>query len=244
MLGFDFYRDPLGAMKPGMTFEEIYKADVAAKPKVMATQRKLLESRYDLEPKLDPAAKMSRGKPLAWGRPPGCRRGWTWDDAGRHEPGGDPPEGRLPVHGAASSRAGAGWAARSFPQMQIKMFPRLERLRRRVRPPRSLPARVPAGDVPAEPARAGRRLPRRGRLDQQLLPPVQGHPDAGAARRPAPAADAVPPGGVQPDRRPQERRAQPGRDLLRLPRQRPHHRAVPHQPRHPARSSGACAWTR
>ena len=45
MLGFDFYRDPLGAMKPGMTFEDFYKAGVANKPKVMATQRKLLESR-------------------------------------------------------------------------------------------------------------------------------------------------------------------------------------------------------
>ena len=64
ILGFDFYRDPLGAKKPGTTFEEIKKADVAAKPKVMAAQRKLLESRYDLEPKLDPEAKMSRGKPL------------------------------------------------------------------------------------------------------------------------------------------------------------------------------------
>ena len=26
MLGFDFYRDPLGAMKPGTTFEDVYKA--------------------------------------------------------------------------------------------------------------------------------------------------------------------------------------------------------------------------
>src|SRR5271170_5279792 len=67
MLGFDFYRDPLGAMKPGMTFEDVYKAAVAAKPKVMATQRMLLESRYDLEPKLDQVTKMSRGKPLVVG---------------------------------------------------------------------------------------------------------------------------------------------------------------------------------
>ncbi|MGZ3396808.1 MAG: cytochrome B6, partial [Isosphaeraceae bacterium] len=29
MTGFDFYRDPLGALKPGMTFEDIYKAGVA-----------------------------------------------------------------------------------------------------------------------------------------------------------------------------------------------------------------------
>src|SRR5207245_2896181 len=64
MLGFDFYRDPLGAPAPGTTFEDIYKAGVEGKPKVMATQRKLLESRYILEPKLDPEATMSRGKAL------------------------------------------------------------------------------------------------------------------------------------------------------------------------------------
>ena len=51
-LGFDLYKDPIGALKPGVTFEEVYKALVAAKPKVMATQRKLLESRYHLEPKI------------------------------------------------------------------------------------------------------------------------------------------------------------------------------------------------
>jgi len=76
-LGFDPYRDPIGAMKPGMTFDEVYKALVAAKPKVMATQRQLLESRYRLAPRLDPSAKMSRGKPSSWGRPHGCRRGRT-----------------------------------------------------------------------------------------------------------------------------------------------------------------------
>src|ERR1700730_5216423 len=76
ILGFDFYRDPLGAMKPGMTFEDFFKAGVANKPKVTATQRKLLESRYNLEPKLDPAVKMSRGKPIAVGDlRRDCRRG-------------------------------------------------------------------------------------------------------------------------------------------------------------------------
>jgi hypothetical protein len=33
----------------------------------MATQRQLLESRYNLEPRFDPAARMSRGKPLVVG---------------------------------------------------------------------------------------------------------------------------------------------------------------------------------
>ena len=40
-------------------------------------------------------------------------------------------------------------------------------------------------------------------------------------------------GGVQPDRRPQDAAAEPGRGLPRLPRQRPHDRAVPPQPGHP-----------
>ena len=56
------------------TFEEIVKQDIADKPKVMAAQRKLLESRYDLTPKLDPEVKMSRGKPSASARRPGSRR--------------------------------------------------------------------------------------------------------------------------------------------------------------------------
>ncbi len=86
-LGFDAYRDPLGAMKPGTTFEELYRAAVAAKPKVMATQRKLLESRYNLKPKLDPVVKMSRGKPLVVGPTARLAKGTGWGDAGRHERG-------------------------------------------------------------------------------------------------------------------------------------------------------------
>src|SRR3954470_19911767 len=36
--GFEFYRDPLGSKKPGMTLEEIMADDKAQKPKVMALQ--------------------------------------------------------------------------------------------------------------------------------------------------------------------------------------------------------------
>src|SRR5262249_34829861 len=79
-LGFDFYYDPLGSMKPGMTFEDFYKAGVAGKAKMMETQRKLLESRYNLEPKLDPAVKMSRGKPLAVGPTAKLLPGMTWEE--------------------------------------------------------------------------------------------------------------------------------------------------------------------
>ena len=59
------------------TFEEIMKEDVADKPKVMAAQRKLLET--PLRPRRrssTPTAKMSRGKPLPVGpdRPAGRGR--------------------------------------------------------------------------------------------------------------------------------------------------------------------------
>jgi len=41
MQGFDFARDPLGAKKPMQSFEETMREDVAAKPGVMATQRRV-----------------------------------------------------------------------------------------------------------------------------------------------------------------------------------------------------------
>jgi hypothetical protein len=65
--GFDFYRDPLNAGMPNQSPDAIMKQLEADRPKVMDAQRKLLESRYDLTPKLDPQARMSRGKPIAVG---------------------------------------------------------------------------------------------------------------------------------------------------------------------------------
>src|SRR4026209_838360 len=43
-LGVDSARDPLNAKRPMQTFDEIMKADVADKAKVMAADRKLLET--------------------------------------------------------------------------------------------------------------------------------------------------------------------------------------------------------
>src|SRR5262249_33293220 len=82
MTGFDFYRDPLGASRPGMTFEDVYEAAVANKPAVLERQRKLLESRYNLEPKLDLTATMSRGKPLVVGPTARLPEGRDWAPLG------------------------------------------------------------------------------------------------------------------------------------------------------------------
>ena len=127
MRGFDFYRDPLGAMRPGMTFEDFYKAGVANKAEVGATQRRLLESRYNLEPKLDPVVKMSRGKPIAVGPTARLPAGMTWEALAALSPAEIRERDIFPYKALPHAAQGGGLGGQVFPQMQIKMFPRLER---------------------------------------------------------------------------------------------------------------------
>jgi cytochrome c peroxidase len=127
MTGFDFYRDPLGAMKPGTTFEEVYKAAVANKPNVLARQRKLLENRYNLEPRLDPTATMSRGKPLAVGPTARLPQGMDWAILAAMSPAEVRRTDAFPYKALPHPAQGGGLGGQVFPQMQTKMFPRLER---------------------------------------------------------------------------------------------------------------------
>jgi cytochrome c peroxidase len=127
MTGFDFYRDPLGAMKPGTTFEEIYQSGVTNKPKAMARQRKLLESRYDLAPRLDPKATMSRGKPLVVGPTARLPKGTDWVALAAMSPEEIRRSDIFPYKALPHPVQGGGLGGQVFPQMQIKMFPRLER---------------------------------------------------------------------------------------------------------------------
>src|SRR3984893_5118195 len=127
MLGFDFYRDPLGATKPGMTFEDFFKAGVANKPKAMATQRKLLESRYNLEPKLDPAVKMSRGKPIPVGPTARLLAGMKWEALDKLSPAEIRERDIFPYKALPHPAQGGGLGGQVFSKMQIKMFPRFER---------------------------------------------------------------------------------------------------------------------
>jgi cytochrome c peroxidase len=123
--GFEFYRDPLDAKKPMTTFEEVMKGDVAAKPKVMALQHKLLEGRYNLEPRLDPHATMSRGKPLCVGPTARLPEGVTWEKLAARSPAEVHKRGIFPYPSLPHPKQATG--GQVFPQMQIKMFPRLER---------------------------------------------------------------------------------------------------------------------
>src|SRR5678815_2182856 len=118
--GFDFYRDPLNAKRPMQSFDETMKADVADKPTVMAAQRKLLESRYTLSPKLDPDAKMSRGKPLAVGPTARLASGLTWDDLAKLSPDEIKRRGVFPYPPLPHPKHVTG--GQVFPQIQTRMF--------------------------------------------------------------------------------------------------------------------------
>lgn len=123
--GFDFFRDPLDAKKPMQTFEETMQADVAAKPKVMALQQKLLEDRYMLTARTDPAVRMSRGKLVPMGPTARLAEGTTWDALGKMSAGEIKKTGVFPYPSLPHPKHATG--GQVFPKLQIEQFPRLER---------------------------------------------------------------------------------------------------------------------
>ncbi|MEX2120945.1 MAG: cytochrome B6 [Pirellulales bacterium] len=125
ILGFDFFRDPLNAKHPLQTFEELMQADVEAKPQVMEAQRRLLEQRYNLEPRLDPEVTMSRGKPIPIGPTARLREGLDWDQLAEMKPEEIRAQDVFPYPSLPHPKHTPG--GQVFPKMQIEMFPRLER---------------------------------------------------------------------------------------------------------------------
>jgi hypothetical protein len=108
-----------------VTFEETMKADVAGKPKVMDIQQKLLENRDTLEPKLDPETKMSRGKPVPIGPTAKLAESMSWSELSEMQPDEIQKLGLFPYPALPHPKQATG--GQVFPQMQIEMFPRLER---------------------------------------------------------------------------------------------------------------------
>jgi cytochrome c peroxidase len=123
--GFDFYRDPLNADRPNQSPEEIVQKETANKAAVMAAQRGLLERRYNVQPKLDPQATMSRGKPLPIGPTARLQQGVTWQQLAELPPDSVRARGIFPYPALPHPLQSNG--GQVFPKMQIEMFPRLER---------------------------------------------------------------------------------------------------------------------
>jgi cytochrome c peroxidase len=123
--GFEFYRDPLNSDKPMTSFEEVYRADVAEKPKVMESQRNLLNARYDLTPRPSPDVKMSRGKPVPVGPTARLQKDLTWEALAAMRPEEVRSKNVFPYPPLPHPKQATG--GQVFPQIQIQMFPRLQR---------------------------------------------------------------------------------------------------------------------
>jgi cytochrome c peroxidase len=106
-------------------FEVVLKRDKAAKARVMAEHRKLLESRYDLSRRLDPNVKMTRGKPIPVGPTAKLKGGVTWEQLGRMSPEEIREKDVFPYLPLPHVVHAVGGMV--FPQEEIKILPRLER---------------------------------------------------------------------------------------------------------------------
>jgi cytochrome c peroxidase len=109
------------------TFQAVMARDKAEKASVMARQKQLLEERYDLANRPDPKLTMSRGKPIPVGPTARLPEGMTWDQLARTSADvirdrGLFPKGFLPLPHPKHLAGGM-----VFPQMEIKLLPRLER---------------------------------------------------------------------------------------------------------------------
>jgi cytochrome c peroxidase len=109
------------------SFQEMKAKDEAAKPTVMARQKKLLEERYDLSPRVEAKVTMSRGKPIPVGPTTKLPDGTTWDQLAGLSPDevrdkGVFPKGFLPLPHPHHEVGGM-----VFPQQEIKQQARLQR---------------------------------------------------------------------------------------------------------------------
>ncbi|MGN6543475.1 MAG: cytochrome B6 [Aureliella sp.] len=123
--GFDFARDPLNSDHPEQDPQEIVKKESAARDQVMAAQRKYLESRYNFDVQFDRETTMSRGKPIPVGPTARLPENMTFEKLGQMSPKEIREKDLFPYGSLPHPLHTNG--GQVFPQIQIDMFPRLER---------------------------------------------------------------------------------------------------------------------
>ena len=106
-------------------FDVVRARDKAAKPRVMAAHQKLLEDRYDLRRRVDESVRMTRGKPIPVGPTARLKTGVTWEQLGRMTPDEIRDKGLFPYLPLPHVNHAVGGMV--FPQMHVKVQPRLER---------------------------------------------------------------------------------------------------------------------
>src|SRR5436190_282432 len=113
------------SVQPFDAIDQARQKATANKPNVMNTQRQLLERRYDLIVRTDPAVKMSRGKPVPIGPTARLPHGITWDQMAALSPEEIRSRKIFPYPTLPHPLQANG--GQVFPRMQLDMFPRLER---------------------------------------------------------------------------------------------------------------------
>ena len=106
-------------------FDVVMKRDKAAKARVMAAAKRLLEERYDLSRRVEPNVKMTRGKPIPVGPTARLKSGTTWEQLGRMSADEIREKNLFPYLPLPHVNHPVGGMV--FPQMHIKQQPRLER---------------------------------------------------------------------------------------------------------------------
>jgi cytochrome c peroxidase len=106
-------------------FEVVLKRDKANKARVMAAAKRLLEERYDLTRRVDANIKMTRGKPIPVGPTARLKGGVTWEQLGRMSPEEIREKNIFPYLPLPHVNHPVGGMI--FPEMHIKLQPRLER---------------------------------------------------------------------------------------------------------------------
>ena len=222
----------------------------ADKAKVMSDQKALLEKRYDLRDNAVGRADVRQAQGRAARRAREAAERHDLGQAGRHDAGADQAAERvsdgLPAAAAREAPDGRHGVSRSKQIDEIKKqegrdlqrfdvdFDLPDHFTPEFPPPMFLTSRPDLGDVSH-----GEVLTIKNyyQLLYGKVTPVQmegmrllAHAESAAA--------------VQPDRRPQGARSEPGRHLPRLPRERPHERHVPRESRHAAAGRSACASKR
>lgn len=106
-------------------FEVVRARDKAKKASVAAAHQRLLEQRYDLSRRVDDSVRMTRGKPIPVGPTAKLKAGLTWDRLGQMTPAAIRDQDAFPYLPLPHVEHAVGGMV--FPQVEIKLLPRVER---------------------------------------------------------------------------------------------------------------------
>ena len=128
--GVDFSYDVFGAppgQDPRETARKVMEKDIAEKPKVMTRQKHLLQDRYAMDCKTASGVTMTKGKPQPIGPAVKLKTGLSWETLGHMDAEEIKGKKAFPAGFDRLPHVKHEVGGMVFPQVQLKLFPRLER---------------------------------------------------------------------------------------------------------------------